>query len=165
MWDFYFGKLSNNKFLFYFDSYDIDFKNITKDYKNILVNEIYFDFQNCLKFSYLTIPEFMSIIKNNKPIKEFDVILDGKLQMINVWWNDIILIGEKKEIEFFLTNNQKSMEHDSFEFYLYLMKKENTYISFYKKEITKANIAPDDFMDFIKNSDRYLDKERKVITE
>lgn len=163
IWNFYFGKINENESLLYLDPFDTDFHKLLHHYKTIYVKEIYFDFQNNCKDREFMGIEFIEYIAQRKKIEEFEVTLNKTLKITNIWWDDILIQGPEKEIIRFLEVIPENERFKSMSEIKELMHIKNEYITSHKNLITKKHIRTDVFLSFIKNPDRYPDKELKVI--
>jgi hypothetical protein len=161
MQNYYFGKLDNS-FILYLDPYSIDLFNFSKKFSIVSCNEIIFDdfddfSLNNIQFSMIS---FIEKIKD-KTITEFDVVFDDKIHIQNVWWDDILIICDLDKMAVILNDIRNTMSNDNIKYLEISLQSTNNFITSYNNRISKRIINPNDFLNFIINSDRYQDKERK----
>lgn len=160
MQNFYFGKLDNS-FILYIDPFNIDLFNFSKHFTSVYCNEIIFDncADNALINTKFPITSFIEKIKN-KTITEFDIVFDDKIHIQNVWWNDLLVISNLDNFDIVLAEIKKTISGDE------LSKLDNcihfpNYYFTYTKLTSKEEVSPHSFLDFIKDSVHYQDKEQK----
>jgi hypothetical protein len=162
MQNFYFGKLDNS-FILYIDPFNIDLFNFSKHFSSVYCNEIIFD--NCTDYSLINtkfpITSFIEKIKN-KTITEFDVVFDDKIHIQNVWWDDLLIISNTDNLDIVLAEIKKTISEDELSKLNNCIQFPNHYFS-YTKLISKQEVSPQSFLDFIKDSVHYQDKEQKFI--
>lgn len=161
MQNYYFGKLDNS-FILYLDPCSIDLFDFSENFSTVYCNEIIFDdfddfSLNNIQFSMIS---FIEKIKD-KTITEFDVVFDDKIHIQNVWWDDILIICDLDKMDVILNEIRNTMSNDNIKYLEISLQSTNNYITCNNNRISKGNINPNDFLNFIKNSDRYQDKERK----
>jgi hypothetical protein len=164
MTDFYFGKLDSH-YLLYLDPVEITIFELISNYNVINCNDLVFDGldNNSIKNQRFTFSEFYDLMLNSKPIVEFDLLIDDKIQVQNIWWNDILLISNLETILSFIELINKNKTPKSISILNSLIQNPNIYFKISDNQISKTFIEPSDFIAFIKNSDRYLEKELKMI--
>ncbi len=156
----YFGKIDNS-FILYIDPINLDIINFSRSFTFVHCNEIIFDrFEdNCQNNTRFSVNSFVEKIKM-KTITEFDLIFDNNIHIQNVWWNDLLIKSELSNLEKVLNEIKKSIPNDEISKLDTCIQSPNYYYHLSNK-ITKQKVSPNSFTNFIKNSDRYQDKERK----
>jgi hypothetical protein len=162
MQNYYFGKLDNS-FIFYLDTCNIDILNFSKKFSSINCAEIHFDNRGDkslidIKFSMLS---FIEKLKN-KTISEFDLIFDDEIHIQNIWWDDLLVISNLDNLDIVLAEIKKTISEDELSKLDNCINFPNYYFS-YTKLISKQGVSPHSFLDFIKDSVHYQDKEQKFI--
>ncbi len=162
MQNFYFGKFDNS-FIVYIDPFNIDLFNFSKHFSSVYCNEIIFD--NCADYALINtkfpITSFNEKIKN-KTITEFDIVFDDKIHIQNVWWDDLLVISNTNNLDIILAEIKKTISEDELSKLDNCLNFTNYYFS-YTKLTSKEEVSPHSFLDFIKDSVRYQDKEQKFI--
>jgi hypothetical protein len=160
MQNFYFGKLDNS-FILYIDPFNIDLFNFSKHFSSVYCNEIHFDncADNSLNNKEFSIISFIEKIKN-KTISEFDLIFDDKVHIQNIWWDDLLVISNLDKLDIVLAEIKKIIPLDELSKLDNCIQFPNNYFS-YTKLISKQEVSPQSFLDFIKNSEHYQDKEQR----
>jgi|688.fasta_scaffold195821_2 hypothetical protein len=162
MQNFYFGKLDNS-FIVYIDPFNIDLFNFSKHFSSVYCNEIIFD--NCAENSLIntkfSITSFIEKIKN-KIITEIDIVFDYKIHIQNVWWDDLLVIANLDKLSLVLDLLKQTMSVRELSKLDICIESPNYYFSF-DSIISKQEVTPNLFKDFIKDSDHYFDKEQKFI--
>lgn len=160
----YFGK-SNNRFLLYLDPLTIDFLELIKRSNYVVCNELLFDGDKEISVSnsILTATSFISLLKNNKPLTEFNLIIDNKLHIENIWWDDILIISDFETIIAFIYDLRAKSNSEYQKLLDLMLSKPGTYLSIVNNKIKKKSIAAIDFISFIKDSNRYIEKEKKFV--
>ena len=160
MQNYYFGKLDNS-FILYIDPFNIDLFNFSKNFSTVYCNEINFD--NCADNSLINtkfpITSFIEKIKN-KTITEFDVVFDDKIHIQNVWWDDLLVTSNLDNLDIVLAEIKKTILEDELSILDNCIHFPNYYFS-YTKLTSKQEVTPHSFLDFIKDSVHYQDKEQK----
>lgn len=160
----YFGK-SKNLYYLYLDPISIDLLEFTRNSNYVICNELHFDGAsvNPEKKSVFTLPDFRNLIQSNNSIVEFNLITDNKTHIQNIWWDDLLIISDFVTIINF-TNEIRAKLNSIENSYLDLMlSKPNTYFTISNKKIENKYIGADNIISFIKDSERYLEKESKFI--
>jgi hypothetical protein len=160
MQNYYFGKLDNS-FILYLDPYSIDLFNFSKKFSIVSCNEIIFDdfddfSLNNIQFSIIS---FIEKIKD-KTITEFDVVFDDNIHIQNVWWDDLLVILNLDNLDIVLSEIKKTISEDELSKLDNCINFPNHYFS-YTKLISKQEVFPHSFLDFIKDSVHYQDREQK----
>ena len=160
----YFGK-SNNRFFLYLDPLSIDFLELIKRSNYVVCNELIFDGDKEISVinSILTATSFISLLKNNKPLTEFNLIIDNKLHIENIWWDDILIISDFETIIAFIYDLRAKSNTECQKLLDLILSKPGTYLSIVNNKIKEKSIAAIDFISFIKDSDRYIEKEKKFV--
>jgi hypothetical protein len=160
MQNYYFGKLDNS-FILYLDPFCIDILNFSKKFSSVHCTEIYFD--NCVDNSLINTKfpmiSFIEKIKD-KTITEFDVVFDDKIHIQNVWWDDLLVILNLDNLDIVLSEIKKTISEDELSKLDNCINFPNHYFS-YTKLISKQEVFPHSFLDFIKDSVHYQDREQK----
>ncbi|MBP6127332.1 hypothetical protein [Flavobacterium sp.] len=161
MQNYYFGKLDNS-FIFYIDPIHFDIINFSKKISTVYCNEI--NFVNCqdeIQNAQLDLHTFIEKLKN-KTISEFDLIFDDEIHIQNIWWDDLLVISNLDNLEIVLTEIKQTISADAVSKLDISINSPNYYFSF-NKIISKQEVSPISFQDFIKDSVHYQDKEQKFI--
>jgi hypothetical protein len=160
MQNYYIGKLDNS-FILYLDPFNIDLFHFSKFFSSVYCNEINFD--NCADYALINtkfpITSFNEKIKN-KTITEFDIVFDDKIHIQNVWWDDLLVISNTDNLDIVLAEIKKTISEDELSKLNNCIQFPNYYFS-YTKLISKQEVSPHSFLDFIKDSVHYQDKEQK----
>ena len=161
MQNYYFGKLDNS-FILYLDPCSIDLFDFRENFSTVYCNEIIFDdfddsSLNNKKFSRISFTEKIK----DKTITEFNVVFDNNIHIQNIWWDDILIISNLDKIDVILNDIRNTFSSNNIKYFEIALNSTNNYITLDNNRISKENINPNDFLNFIKNSDRYQDKERK----
>ena len=160
----YFGK-SNTSFILYLDPLSIDFIELTKKSNYVVCHELLFDGYEDISVSntIITSDSFISLIQNKKPITEFNLIIDNKTHIQNIWWDDLLIISDFETILIFIKELKAKLNTEHQKLLDNMLSKPETYLSIDKHKITETSVAAIDFISFIKDSDRYLEKENKFV--
>lgn len=161
MQNYYFGKLDNS-FIFYIDPIHFDIINFSKHFSSVYCNEI--NFVNCqdeIQNAQLDLHTFIEKLKN-KTISEFDLIFDDEIHIQNIWWDDLLLISNLDNLALVLDIIKQTIPADAVSKLDICINSPNYYFSF-NKIISKQEVSPISFQDFIKDSVHYQDKEQKFI--
>jgi hypothetical protein len=161
MQNYYFGKLDNS-FILYIDPIHFDIINFSKKISTVYCNEI--NFVNCqdeIQNAQLDLHTFIEKLKN-KTISEFDLIFDDKIHIQNIWWDDLLVISNTDNLDIILAEIKKTISEDEISKLDNCIQFPNHYFS-YNKLISKQEVLPQSFLDFIKDSVHYQDKEQKFI--
>ena len=158
----YFGKFDDS-FILYFDPINIDISKIARDIKSVYCNEIIFDNyeDKTLNNKKLDLNSFIEEIKD-KIIIEFDLILDKNTHIQNIWWDDILIISKLDLMAEILNNITNFISIENLKYLEISLQSPNDYITFENDTADIQKINPSEFLDFIKNSDRYEDKVQKI---
>lgn len=158
----YFGKFDDS-FILYFDPINIDISKIARDIKSVYCNEIIFDNyeDKTLNNKKLDLNSFIEEIKD-KIIIEFDLILDKNTHIQNIWWDDILIISKLDLMAEILNNITNFISIENLKYLEISLQSPNDYITFENDTADRQKINPSEFLDFIKNSDRYEDKVQKI---
>jgi len=164
MQNYYFGKLDNS-FILYLDPCSIDLFDFRENFSTVYCNEIIFDdfddsSLNNKKFSMISFTEKIK----DKTITEFNVVFDNNIHIQNIWWDDILIISNLDKIDVILNDIRNTFSSNNIKYFEIALNSPNNYITLDNNRISKENINPNDFLNFIKNSDRYQDKERKFFS-
>lgn len=157
----YFGKFDNS-FILYIDHIHFDIINFSKHFSSVYCNEI--NFANCqdeIKNAQLDLHTFIEKLKN-KTISEFDLIFDDEIHIQNIWWDDLLLISNLDNLALVLDIIKQTIPADAVSKLDICINSPNYYFSF-NKLISKQEVSPISFQDFIKDSVHYQDKEQKFI--
>lgn len=157
----YFGKFDNS-FILYIDYINFDVINFSKHFSSVFCNEI--NFANCddvIQNAKLDLHTFIEKLKN-KTISEFDLIFDDKIHIQNIWWDDLLVISPLDNLDIVLTEIKQTIPADAVSKLDICINSPNYYFSF-NKIISKQEVSPILFQDFIKDSVHYQDKEQKFI--
>jgi hypothetical protein len=160
----YFGKF-NNQFFLYLDPLSIDFLQLIKRSNYVVCNELLFDGDKEISVSnsILTATSFISLLKNNKPLTEFNLIIDNKLHLENIWWDDVLIISNFETIIAFIYDLRAQKNTECQKLLDLMLSKPETYLSIDNNKIKEKSIPAIDFISFIKDSDRYIEKEKKFV--
>lgn len=158
----YFGKFDDS-FILYFDPINIDISKIARDIKSVYCNEIIFDNyeDKTLNNKKLDLNSFIEEIKDTIII-EFDLILDKNTHIQNIWWDDILIISKLDLMAEILNNITNFISIENLKHLEISLQSPNDYITFENDTADRQKINPIEFLDFIKNSDRYEDKVQKI---
>ena len=161
MQNYYFGKLDNS-YIFYLDHYSIDLFNFSKNFSTVYCNEIIFDDfdDSSLNNKKISMISFTEKIKD-KTVTEFNIVFENNIHIQNIWWDDILIISDFDKMVTILNNIRNTFSNDNIKYLEIALNSPNNYFTLDNNRISKENINPNDFLNFIKNSDRYQDKERK----
>lgn len=157
----YFGKFDNS-FILYIDPIHFDVINFSKKISTVYCNEI--NFVNCqdeIQNAQLDLHTFIEKLKN-KTISEFDLIFDDDIHIQNIWWDDLLIISTSDNLDIVLTEIKQTIPADAVSKLDICINSPNYYFSF-NKIISKQEVSPISFQDFIKDSVHYQDKEQKFI--
>ncbi len=160
----YFGALNSTYFL-YIDPIEFNIERLFNNVKDIQCNSVFFDGLNSKEIvnQNLTMNAFQEMLEVPHTLSEFDMILDHTIHIQNIWWDDLLIISDFESIHSFLNANKESFA-SSFNLIMdNLNKATNTLLTYCEGEITETPMNPTDFLSYMKNSDRYLDKEIKFL--
>lgn len=157
----YFGKFDHS-FILYIEPIHFDVINFSKKFSSVYCNEIIFSnsediFQNAT-FNVNIFKEKLQ----NKTISEFDLIFDEEIYIQNIWWDDLLVIANLDNLNLVLDLLKQTISVDELFKLDICIESPNNYFSF-DSIISKQEVSPNSFQDFIKDSDHYLDKEQKFI--
>jgi hypothetical protein len=157
----YFGKFDNS-FILYIDPIHFDVINFSKHFSSVYCNEI--NFVNCqdeIQNAQLDLHTFIEKLKN-KTISEFDLIFGDEIHIQNIWWDDLLVIANLDKLSLVLDLLKQTMSVGELSKLDICIESPNYYFSF-DSIISKQEVTPNLFKDFIKDSDHYFDKEQKFI--
>lgn len=160
----YFGELNSTYYL-YIDPIELNIERLFNNVINIHCNSVFFDGLNSKEIvdQNLTMNALQEMLEVSHKLSEFDMILDHTIHIQNIWWDDLLIISDLESIHSFLNANKESFA-SSYDMIKEKMKKvTNTLITHCEGEITETPMNPKDFFSYMKNSDRYLDKEIKFL--
>jgi hypothetical protein len=149
----------------YIDPIEFNIERLCNNVKNIHCISVFFDGLNSKEIAdqNLTMNAFQEMLAVNNTLSEFDMILNQTIHIQNIWWNDLLIISDFQSIISFLKANKESFA-SSYDLIMDKMKKAtNTMFTYCEGEITETPMNPTDFLLYMKNSDRYLDKEIKFL--
>lgn len=157
----YFGKFDHS-FILYIDPIHFDVINFSKKFSSVYCNEIIFSnsediFQNAT-FNVNTFKEKLQ----NKTISEFNLTFDEEIHIQNIWWDDLLVVANLDYLTLVLDLLKQTISVDELFKLDICIESPNYYFSF-NNIISKQEVTPNLFKDFIKDSDHYLDKEQKFI--
>lgn len=156
----YFGKFEHS-FILYIDPIHFDVINFSKHFSSVCCNEIVFtNSEDNLQNTPFDIHTFIEKLKN-QTLSEFDLIFDNEVHIQNIWWDDILIISNLDKMDLILNEIRNTISNDNFKYLEISLRSLNNYFTCDNNRISKENINPNDFLNFIKNSDRYQDKELK----
>lgn len=157
----YFGKFDHS-FILYIDPIHFDVINFSKQFSRVYCNEIIFtNSEDILQNTTFDVPKFIEKIQNNT-ISEFDLIFDDEVHIQNIWWDDLLVVANLDYLTLVLDLLKQTISVDELIKLDICIESPNYYFSFDSK-ISKQEVTPNSFQDFIKDSDHYLDKEQKFI--
>ena len=164
MQNYYFGKLDNS-FILYLDPCSIDLFDFSENFFTVYCNEIIFDGfdDSSLNNKKISMISFTEKIKD-KTITEFNIVFENNIHIQNIWWDDILIISDFDKMVTILNDIRNTFSNDNIKYLEIALNSPNNYFTFDNNRISKENINPNDFLNFIKNSDRYQDKERKFFS-
>jgi hypothetical protein len=152
-------------FSIYIDPIDFNIERLFNNVIDIQCNSVFFYGLNSKEIANqnLTMNAFQDLLAINHTISEFDMILNHTIHIQNIWWNDLLIISDFESVNSFLNVNKANFA-SSYDLIMDKMKKAtNTLLTQYEGEITETPMNPADFLSYMKNSDRYLDKEIKFL--
>jgi hypothetical protein len=100
----------------------------------------------------------------DKTITEFNIVFENNINIQNIWWDDILIISDFDKMVTILNDIRNTFSNDNIKHLEIALNSPNNYFTFDNNRISKENINPNDFLNFIKNSDHYQDKERKFFS-
>ena len=157
----YFGKFEHS-FILYIDPVQFDIINFSKHFTCVSCNEIIFsNSEDNLQNASFDVHIFSETLKN-KTITEFDLIFDDGLHVQNIWWDDLLVISPLNKLDIVLNLLKPSIPLEEQSKLDICIESPNYYFSFNNK-ISKQEVSPISFQDFIKDVSHYLDKEQKFI--
>lgn len=157
----YFGKFEHS-FILYIDPVPFDIINFSKHFTSVNCNEIIFsNSEDNLQNASFDVHIFSETLKN-KTISEFDVIFDDGLHVQNIWWDDLLVISPLNDLDIVLNLIKPSIPLEEQSKLDICIESPNYYFSF-NKIISKQEVSPISFQDFIKDSVHYQDKAKKFI--
>ncbi len=157
----YFGKFDHS-FILYIDPIHFDVINFSKQFSRVYCNEIIFsNSEDILQNTTYDVPKFIEKLQN-KIISEFDLIFDDEVHIQNIWWDDLLVVANLEYLTLFLDLLKQTISVDELFKLDICIESPNNYFSF-DSIISKQEVSPNSFQDFIKDSDHYLDKEQKFI--
>ena len=160
----YFGKI-DERYFFYLDPIAFNINEFVVKSKNIYCNELIFDSIKCEiinKKSYSK-NDFIELLNRNNIISEFDLIIDENIHIQNIWWNDLLLISNMEIINLFIHYLKPKMTLFQLNLLENIFSNPNKLFLFSKDIIYETPMNPNEFITYIKNSERYLQKEFKII--
>jgi hypothetical protein len=149
----------------YIDPIEFNIERLINNVIDIHCNSVFFDGLNSKEIvnQHLTMDSFQEMLAVNHTLSEFDMILNQTIHIQNIWWDDLLIISDFESIISFLNSNKDSFA-SSYDLIMDKMKKPtNMLLTHYEGEITETPMNPTDFLSYMKNSDRYLDKEIKFL--
>lgn len=157
----YFGKFEHS-FILYIDPVQFDIINLSKHFTSVSCNEIIFsNSEDNLQNASFDVHVFTEILKN-KTISEFDVIFDDGLHVQNIWWDDLLVISPLNKLDIVLNLLKPSIPLEEQSKLDICIETPNYYFSFNNK-ISKQEVSPISFQNFIKDAVHYQDKAKKFI--
>ncbi len=157
----YFGKFDHS-FILYIDPIHFDVINFSKQFSRVYCNEIIFsNSEDILQNTTFDVPKFIEKIQNNT-ISEFDLIFDDEVHIQNIWWDDLLVVANLDYLTLVLDLLKQTISVDELFKLDICIESPNYYFSF-DSIITKQEVSPNSFQDFIKDSYHYQDKEQKFI--
>lgn len=157
----YFGKFDHS-FILYIDPIHFDVINFSNQFSRVYCNEIIFkNSEDILQNTTFDVPKFIEKIQNNT-ISEFDLIFDDELHIQNIWWDDLLVVANLDYLTLVLDLLKQTISVDELIKLDICIESPNYYFSF-DSIISKQEVSPNSFQDFIKDSDHYQDKEQKFI--
>lgn len=160
----YFGKL-DNIFILYIDPFCIDLIKFSKVFSSVYCNEIIFDNYNTDIYNNKKFNNdlFVKSLKEKQIIAEFNIVFDCNTHIQNVWWDDLLVISYDFNLEKIIKEVKNSMSSIEISMLKECIKTPNYYFNFKNEKIFKQKINFNKVIEFIKNSDRYQEKEYKFI--
>jgi hypothetical protein len=149
----------------YIDPIEFNIERLFNNVEDIHCNSVFFAGLNSKEIAdqNLTMNAFQEMLAVNNTLSEFDMILNQTIHIQNIWWNDLLIISDFQSIISFLNANKDSFA-SSYDLIMdYMKKATNTLFTYCEGEITETPMNPTDFLSYMKNSDRYLDKEIKFL--
>ncbi|MFZ4106340.1 hypothetical protein [Flavobacterium sp.] len=164
MHNLYFGK-SNNRFLLYLDPINIDLLELTKKSNYVVCNELQFDGDEeiSVRNSILTSASLINLLQKNKSLTEFNLIIDNKLHIENIWWDDVLIISNFESMIYFIYELRAKLNAKNQKLLDLMLSKPGTYFTVNQNNIIETSIEAITFISFIKDSERYIEKEYKFI--
>lgn len=157
----YFGKFDHS-FILYIDPIHFDVINFSKRFSKVYCNKIIFsNSEDILQNTTFDVPTFIEKLQN-KTISEFDLIFDDEVHIQNIWWDDLLVITNLDNLSLVLDLLKQTISVDELFKLDICIESPNYYFSF-DSIISKQEVTPNSFQDFIKDSDHYLYKEQKFI--
>jgi hypothetical protein len=162
--DLYIGE-QDSVYSIYIDPIEFNIERLFSNVKDIHCNSVFFDGLNSNEIAgqNLTVNAFKERLTVNHRVSEFDMILNHTIHIQNIWWNDLLIISDFESIISFLNANKESFA-SSYDLIMDSMKKAtNKLLTHDEGDITETPMNPTDFLSYMKNSDRYLNKEIKFL--